>query len=169
MFIVLTLQINCNVYFRLARNDEKENGSPIIHHEAHKSQNLSTSNESGHSESSELKLRSQERARQIKKAREEFLCLPGTSDKRLSTTSSVGALLSTSQRTKLQTTRLINWKDDTANPKSTSDRQNVNCFGILGNPNSNDSHVDSKIRPNFSEHNSSEVNKSYSCPSSPKL
>lgn len=122
-------------------------------------------------------MRSQERAKQIKKAREEFLCISGTSDKRISATSSVGALLSSTGQAELQRASHINAeiiapsKEDDEKEKKESylDNQNINSLEVSISQASNDLQRTKKITPDNLRDNRADANKSYSCPSSPKF
>ena len=122
-------------------------------------------------------MRSQERAKQIKKAREEFLCISGTSDKRISTTSSVGALLSSTGRAEIQRVSHTNAEivafckqdDEKEKKDSNLDSQNISSLGVSSSQAANDLHRAKKITPDILRDNRVDTNKSYSCPSSPKF
>ena len=136
-------------------------------------------NETRPSDVSELKLRSQERANQIKRAREEFLCISGSTEKKLSCTASVGALLSSSGKRDFQRLSQINTtnvdsnkhadpgqnKDSKSNPRCQKDI----IFGVSGSKFSHNSPGDKQMTSNIQKENDTELNKSYSCPSSPKF
>ena len=136
----MTIPFNEYFFFRLERKTKEEDASQKVDYGHHSSQNLSTENRNSHYETSELKLRSQERAKQIKKAREEFLCISGTSDKRISTTSSVGALLSSTGQTDLQRASPINAEivtsckedDEKETKESNWESKNISSSGVSG-------------------------------------
>ena len=164
-------------FFRLERKNKEQDVSEKVDYGHHNSQNLSTEKEKSRYEASELKLRSQERAKQIKKAREEFLCISGTSDKRISTTSSVGALLSSTGRAELQRASNTNAEivasckeeDKKEKKDSNSESQNISSLGVSSTQTSNDSQRAKKITSDNLRDNRADANKSYSCPSSPKF
>ena len=173
----MTIPFKEYFFFRLERKTKEEDASQKVDYGHHSSQNLSTENRNSHYETSELKLRSQERAKQIKKAREEFLCISGTSDKRISTTSSVGALLSSTGQTDLKRASPINAEivtsckenDEKETKESNLDSRNISSLGVSSSQAANDLHRGKKVAPDILRDNRADTNKSYSCPSSPKF
>ena len=131
------------------------------------------------STTTELKLRSQERARQIKKAREEFLCIPGSSDIKILVTSSVGDLPIKNQNSywkrKLEKTikKSVSNKEslkDMAKNKAQQNKkwQTKSSYEDYGHE-ILDYDEDAKHKDLYFPEDNSLPNKSYSCPSSPKL
>ena len=124
----------------------------------------------------DLRLRSQERAKQIKKAREEFLCIPGTTTtKKMTVTSSVGDLPfendSSEIKRKLENTTkksAPNNEDVNVISKKTSRIMRTKIFENYENPfTQKNSYIVKEHSKFLNDH--SALNKSYSCPSSPKL
>ena len=136
-------------------------------------------NETSPSDASELKLRSQERANQIKRAREEFLCISGSTEKKLSTTASVGTLLSSREKMDSQRSSQFNTNNVDSNkhvdPNQTEEsktrprHQRDSSFEISSSKCSHNSPIGIQMPSNLEEGNDTELNKSYSCPSSPKF
>ena len=134
------------------------------------------------STTTELRLRSQERARQIKKAREEFLCIPGTTiENKINTTSSVGDLPFQNEnwywKRKLQRTMkksvsnnecFIGIPNDIGKQPKNLQRGGYNIFENYENQLTHNRSNINKNHSNFRQDQTA-LNKSYSCPSSPKL
>jgi hypothetical protein len=129
----------------------------------------------------ELRLRSQERARQIKKAREEFLCIPGTTtENKINTTSSVGDLPFQNEtwywKRKLQRTmkKSVSNNEGFIGIQNDTSQQTKNLprgYNIFENYENQFTHNNSNVNQNnlnFRQDQAA-LNKSYSCPSSPKL
>ena len=122
---------------------------------------------------SDLKLRSQERARQIKRAREEFLSLSGASDLKINSTTSVGYLPLKKENSywkrKFEKTKNASISNNAVS-KGNQKNKPVQGKYTTGNVvHENEEPKDKMYGTQFNQNDTSFLAKSYSCPSSPRL
>ena len=134
------------------------------------------------STTTELRLRSHERAKQIKKAREDFLCIPSTmTENKINTASSVGdlplhnenwhwkrKLKSTVKKSISSNEGFIGIPKDTGKKHKSLQRGGYTIFENYENQITHNSSNITEKNTNFRQDKTA-INTSYSCPSSPKL
>ena len=126
---------------------------------------------------SDLKLRSQERARQIKRAREEFLSLSGASDLKINSTTSVGYLPLKKENSywkrKFEKTKNKPISNNAASKDNQKNESVQNKYTTGNVEYENDQTEITSYGTQFNENHSANdttfLSKSYSCPSSPRL
>ena len=121
----------------------------------------------------DLKLRSQERAKQIKRAREEFLSLSGASDLKINSTSSVGYLPLQKENSywkrKFEKTKNASISNNAVSRGNQKNKPVQNKYATGNVLNENEEPKDKMYGTQFNQNDTSFLAKSYSCPSSPRL
>ena len=119
----------------------------------------------------DLKLRSQERAKQIKRAREEFLSLSGASDLKINSTSSVGYLPLQKENSywKRKFEKTKNASNNAVSMARQKNKPVQNKYTAGNVAHENEETKDKMYGTQFNQDNTSFLAKSYSCPSSPRL
>ena len=125
----------------------------------------------------DLKLRSQERAKQIKRAREEFLSLSGASDLKINSTSSVGYLPLQKENSywkrKFEKTKNVSTSNNAVSRAHQKNKPVQNKYTTGNVEYENDQTEITSYGTQFNENHSANdttfLSKSYSCPSSPRL